>query len=85
MPVRHLAGRDTLFITGDRLDDRIDISRTGGAFQVACDGGEAQMFRGVKHIAVNTYGGNDAVTAALTPGPGDDLTLRVELCAATTL
>ncbi len=72
---------DTLFITGDRLDDRIDIAQMGDLIQVACDGGEAQSFRGVKHIAMNTYGGNDAVAAHLTSGPGDELTVRVDLGA----
>jgi hypothetical protein len=70
---------DTLFITGDRLDNRIDISQIGDSVQVACDGGEAQSFRGVKHIAVNTWAGNDAVTANFSQPPEPDFTFRAEL------
>jgi len=71
---------DVLFITGDRLDNRIDIAQVADTIQVACDGGEAQSFRGVKRIEANTWTGNDAVTAQFTPGP-DDFTLRAELGA----
>src|SRR5438105_1604269 len=63
---------DTLSITGDGLDNRIDIvGLPAHSVRVACDGSAARTFTGVSRYVLNTGAGSDTVSTALG-GTGDD-------------
>jgi len=59
---------ETLFITGDRTADRIDLKQSGDQVLVACDDEPEQTFTGVFHIVVNTWAGDDAIIFDYEPG-----------------
>jgi hypothetical protein len=70
---------EALVILGDREANRIDIAETReGEIAVSCDGGEAQRFAGVERIIVETFAGDDEVTAIC---PSDGFHFRVDLGA----
>jgi hypothetical protein len=58
----------TLFITGDRTDNRIAIDQDAAGCHVACDGGMTMTFRDIARIAVHSNGGNDDVDVAYGTG-----------------
>src|SRR5262245_10679960 len=73
---------DTLVITGDRGDNRIEMVQVDATgLRVACDGGPAQSFRGVARVTVSTLAGNDAVRYLLGGPDTLPVDLRVDLGA----
>src|SRR5262245_36472724 len=59
---------DTLFITGDRTGDRIELKQSGDQIQVSCDDEPEQTFTGVFHVVVNTWAGDDTIFISYEPG-----------------
>lgn len=71
----------TLFILGDREANRIAIADTReGGISVAFDDGESHHFTGVQRIFVETFAGDDEVTATFN-NPPDIFEFRADLGA----